>query len=63
MRVFKNMDTDKSGFVSAQELRDILSQHNQHVKSDVIEGIIKSCDKNGDSLIDFKEFLAGVSQV
>lgn len=30
---------------------------------EIIDEIIKSCDKNGDGVIDFREFLAGVSQV
>ena len=33
------------------------------MKSDVIEEIIKECDKNKDGEIDFKEFMGNISQI
>lgn len=38
-------------------------EHNENLKSEVIEDIIKSCDKNGDKLIDLKEFMDGIFQI
>ena len=29
----------------------------------VVQQIIKTCDKNGDGMIDFKEFLSNISQI
>ena len=29
----------------------------------IIQDIIKNCDKNGDGMIDYKEFLSNVSQL
>lgn len=33
------------------------------MNSDVIDDIIKECDKNHDGVIDFKEFLTSISQL
>lgn len=36
---------------------------NSSLKSEVIDQIIKECDKNNDGVIDFNEFLSFISQI
>ena len=44
---------------------NILSNSEKDIGVDpkVVEDIIKNCDKNGDGMIDYKEFLANISQI
>jgi len=48
-------DKDGSGHISKQELVDVLKTEKSQEKE--IEKYIKAADKNGDGLIDYKEFL------
>ena len=59
------MDIDNSGSVSAEELRWIFESSGTCLSrnKETIDQIISECDKNGDGVIDYKEFIAGVSQV
>lgn len=54
--IFKEIDKDKSGRISADEIRCIFTDSNISTGKNV-EKIIKECDKNGDGEIDYKEFL------
>ena len=47
------MDQDKSGRISAGEIRNIFSMNNISTGKDV-DKIIKECDKNNDGEIDYK---------
>ena len=48
-------DKDKSGHISKKELMEVLKTQKTHEKD--IEEYIKAVDKNGDGVIDYKEFL------
>ena len=47
---------DKSGKISADELKEIIGQELPDVDETVWEGLIKEIDINGDGEIDFEEF-------
>lgn len=51
--IFKELDQDKSGRISAGEIRNIFLENNIATGQDV-EKIIKECDKNNDGEIDYK---------
>ena len=51
--VFKEMDQDKSGKISAGQIRRIFAEGNMgDVKN--VQKIIRECDKNNDGEIDYK---------
>lgn len=57
------LDADKDGKISAAELRNGFSIGHYTVDEQSIASIVNQCDKNGDNKIDFKEFVAAVSQL
>lgn len=53
--VFRMLDKDGNGVVSAQELRDVITSVGEtSISGKIIQEIIKTCDKNGDGMIDYK---------
>lgn len=70
---FANLDTDKDGFLSANELRENLygvfssqfeqgtpkqlDEREQQRRKELVDAIIRKCDLNKDGFIDFQEFL------
>ena len=61
---FKMLDKDGNGVVSSQELKEVIAQFGQNtIGAKIIDEIMKACDKNGDGMIDYKEFLQNISQV
>ena len=62
--VFRMLDKDGNGVVSGQQLRDVITSVGESsIGAKVIEEIIKTCDKNGDGMIDYKQFLQNMSQI
>lgn len=59
---FQTFDTDNSGTITAEELRNILSKC-QKFDDSMLDGIITEADQNGDGVIDLKEFIATMSRV
>jgi calcium-dependent protein kinase len=59
---FQTFDTDNSGTITAEELRNILSKC-QKFDDSMLDGIITEADQNGDGVIDLKEFVATMSRV
>ena len=49
-------DKDKSGGISANELKLLLGESNVHTKEEVWKNMIKEIDLNGDGQISFEEF-------
>jgi Ca2+-binding EF-hand superfamily protein len=47
------LDQDKSGKISAHEIRNIFATNNISTSKDISK-IIKECDKNNDGEIDYK---------
>lgn len=56
--IFKNIDVDKNGKISAAEIKQILEEKDLSKESEArINGIIRKCDKNEDGEIDYNEFI------
>ena len=53
---FEAFDRDKNGKISAQELKAMLENGNK-LEIEVYSKLIREVDQNGDSLVDFREFL------
>ena len=54
---FKVFDTDGNGFISTDELRDVMQSIDQDVRRADINEMIKQADASGDGQIDIDEFL------
>lgn len=52
---FKMFDKDGSGFISAQEIKEILS-FGKTLSEEAVNDIVKQVDANGDGQISFEEF-------
>jgi len=53
---FKIFDKDGNGFISAQELRTIMTSFGEHLSSEEADEMIECADINGDGKIDYEEF-------
>lgn len=52
--VFKNLDVDKNGKISAGEIKQILEEKELGKSVEIkVESIIRNCDKNKDGEIDY----------
>jgi calcium-dependent protein kinase len=57
-RLFTEMDTDRSGGLTAEEIRSHMARLGNVFTLEEIEEAIQAGDTNGDGVIDFDEFLA-----
>ena len=56
---FASFDTDNSGSISVEELREVLVKNlGQQVSDDELDRLVQLADSNGDGEIDFEEFKA-----
>ena len=53
---FKKFDADNNGYITANELNDILSRMGRHLSRNEIDAMVKSLDSSGDGKISFDEF-------
>jgi Ca2+-binding EF-hand superfamily protein len=53
---FKKFDSDGNGYITTNELHDILARMGRHLSRDDIDAMIKSLDVSGDGKISFDEF-------
>ena len=60
---FDIFDKDKSGRISASELKTLLGESNVHTKDIVWKNMIKEIDLNGDGQISFEEFKTLMNKV
>ncbi|CAF1332782.1 unnamed protein product [Adineta ricciae] len=56
-RAFRCFDKDDSGFITRDELRDVLKQLNHNISERRITEVMKAVDENGDGKISFDEFV------
>lgn len=56
-KAFADMDIDNNGYVTENELKELLSRRGKYVNDPVISEIMKICDVNGDGVISFAEFV------
>ena len=57
---FLMYDVDQDGKLNAQELQEFVDSLPEHRKPQNVEGIIATCDRNGDGVIDFDEFIRAI---
>ncbi|KAG0201182.1 calmodulin-like 3 [Mortierella sp. GBA30] len=54
--IFRQFDLDGNGFISVQELSQVLSQQGEHLTKEEIRDMIRAADRNSDNKIDIEEF-------
>ena len=54
---FKEIDKDGSGYLSPDELRDVMDMLGEDMNPEELEKIIAEADKDGDGEIDLEEFI------
>ena len=52
-KAFKKFDTDNSGYISTDELKQILAKIGQHYSDKDIAKMVSSVDKDGDGRLSF----------
>jgi calcium-dependent protein kinase len=58
MAVFKMLDKDGNGKITAEDLKNVLEAHdNQRMNMGLYEKMIKDADQNGDGVIDYHDFV------
>ncbi|KAH3732838.1 calmodulin [Pelomyxa schiedti] len=56
VEAFYNFDRDQDGFLTADELRDVLLDQGLHMSATEVEEVIQVADINKDGYIDYKAF-------
>lgn len=54
---FRTFDKDGSGFISADELRQVMTQLGQCLGDDEVDAMIQEADEDGDGQINYEEFV------
>ncbi|KAI4368380.1 hypothetical protein MLD38_016942 [Melastoma candidum] len=54
---FKVFDTDQNGFISPNELRQVMINLGEKLTDEEVEHMIKEADLDGDGLVNYKEFV------
>ena len=54
MEAFRVFDVDQNGFISADELREIMKNLGQKLSEDEIEEMISEADKDGDGQLNIE---------
>ena len=62
-RIFERIDQDRTGTISHEEALKSIIAHNLKVKPGEIDALIRSCDTNGDGVVDFDEFRVGMMRL
>ncbi|QQP55488.1 Troponin C_ isoform 1 [Caligus rogercresseyi] len=55
---FRVYDKEANGFITTDQLREIISELDQRLTSDDLDGIIEEIDEDGSGTMDFDEFCA-----
>lgn len=54
MDAFRAFDANRSGYISAQELRNVMINMGQNMTEEEIDGMISEIDSDGDGKINFE---------
>ncbi|KAM3503663.1 hypothetical protein MY10362_004062 [Beauveria mimosiformis] len=57
MEAFKVFDRDNNGFISAAELRHVMTSIGEKLTDDEVDEMIREADQDGDGRIDYNEFV------
>ena len=57
-KVFHSIDTDKSGFISVEELKEALTQSNHDISDSQVREMVSQIDEHKNGKINYSEFLA-----
>jgi calcium-dependent protein kinase len=60
---FKKMDTEKTGLITACQLREAIEEKNHDIKDGQVDMIIREIDLNGNQMINYSEFLTATVEV
>eukprot|EP01024_Parvocaulis_polyphysoides_P007797 TRINITY_DN12295_c0_g1_i4.p1 TRINITY_DN12295_c0_g1~~TRINITY_DN12295_c0_g1_i4.p1 ORF type:complete len:538 (+),score=105.98 TRINITY_DN12295_c0_g1_i4:568-2181(+) len=61
--MFQTIDTDKSGTITVEELRQALKEKGQALPDSELKGIMENVDVDRDGVIDYEEFLAATMHI
>merc|ERR1712232_25401 len=59
---FADIDKDKSGFIEAKELKEVLKQMGVEMDDAAVDGVLKLADLNHDNKLDYAEYKALVGK-
>lgn len=62
-RAFNQIDTNHSGTIEIEELKDVVKSHHANLSQNELKSIIKELDINGSGVIHYHEFIAAVFPV
>jgi calmodulin len=57
MEAFRGFDKDGSGFISAAELRHVLTNLGEKLTDEEIDEMIREADVDGDGQVNYEEFV------
>merc|ERR1719464_728791 len=57
IEAFKAFDRDGSGFISAAELRHVMTNLGEKLTDDEVDSMVRECDVDGDGSINYEEFI------
>eukprot|EP01025_Chloroclados_australasicus_P050992 TRINITY_DN592_c0_g1_i5.p1 TRINITY_DN592_c0_g1~~TRINITY_DN592_c0_g1_i5.p1 ORF type:complete len:345 (+),score=62.85 TRINITY_DN592_c0_g1_i5:148-1035(+) len=61
--IFQTIDTDKSGTITVEELREALRSKGQNIPDNELAGIMQNIDVDSNGVIDYEEFLAATLNI
>eukprot|EP01025_Chloroclados_australasicus_P022122 TRINITY_DN2296_c0_g1_i1.p2 TRINITY_DN2296_c0_g1~~TRINITY_DN2296_c0_g1_i1.p2 ORF type:complete len:497 (-),score=108.07 TRINITY_DN2296_c0_g1_i1:352-1842(-) len=61
--MFQSIDTDKSGTITVQELKEALKLKGANLPDEELQNIMANADVDGDGVIEYEEFLASTMHI
>ena len=56
-RAFRVLDKDCNGYISVEELRDVMTKLGEKLTEKEVAEMVQEADNNGDGIIDMEEFV------